>query len=207
MDHRDDWDDAPATAAADETDDEAAVRRYLTWIDDPASLRDEGRIADLRAKIDAAADPIEKIHLASDLHRAQQVDGTELRRGFVASARRWATANGIVPEAFLELGVPLEDLRQAGLDVGPPRPRAEVGTVGPSTPRRAPRATVEDLRAGAASFDGPFTIADLRDRVGGSPGTVRKVLDAMIAEGQVQNLGPTPGWSGPGRPPNRYQLS
>ena len=129
------------------TDEEDAVRRYLTWIEDPGSLRDEGHIADLRSKIDAASDPIEKIHLASDLHRAMQVDGTELRDRFVAVAKRWAHANGIVPEAFLQLGVPADDLRQAGFDVsGSPRRRSDVGTVGPSS-RRATRTSTEEIRA------------------------------------------------------------
>ena len=215
----DDWDDHPEPAldpegaigtrdgaggAPDEA--EEAVRRYLTWIEDPSSLRDESQIAELRAKIEAAADPIEKIHLASDLHRAQQVDGTELRQRFVAVARRWATANGIVPEAFLELGVPAEDLRHAGLDVPvPARRRAEVSTVGPSAPR-ASRTNIEDIRAGARSFEEPFTIADLRDRVGGSPATVRKALESMVTAGEVESLGAAEGWGGPGRPPHRYRV-
>lgn len=208
-------DDADATPSDVEagapavSEDEAAVRRYLTWMTDPASLRDEDRIAELERKIAEASDPIEKIHLASDLHRARQVDGTTLRREFVAAARRWAEANGIVPEAFLELGVPAEDLRHAGFDVATvPVRRSEVGTVdrpGRAPVRRAARTSVEDIRAGARSFDGPFTIADLRDRVGGSPATVRKALEGMVAAGEVENLGAADDWPGPGRPPHRYR--
>ncbi|QGG95001.1 helix-turn-helix domain-containing protein [Actinomarinicola tropica] len=231
MDEWDDWDDqagprrdpdgaseaAEAQASADAADAateagdpaEDAVRRYLSWITDPGSVRDEALIAELERKIADASDPIEKIHLASDLHRARQVDGSSLRREFLAVARRWADAQGIVPEAFLELGVPAEDLRHAGFDVGAPMGRrAEVGTVdrpGRATGRRAPRASVEDIRAGARSFDGPFTIADLRDRVGGSPATVRKALEAMVEAGEVRNLGAADDWPGPGRPPHRYR--
>lgn len=230
MDEWDDWDDQAPTPGEDDRGDEVAtyeggdlghaaspaaaegedaVRRYLTWISDPSSLRDETLIAELERKIDAADDPIEKIHLASDLHRARQVDGTSLRREFVSVARAWAEAQGIVPEAFLELGVPAEDLRRAGLDVRvAPTRRAEVGTVdrpGRPTATRARRTSVEDIRAGARSFDGPFTIADLRDRVGGSPATVRKALDAMVDAGEVENLGAADDWPGPGRPPHRYR--
>lgn len=189
--------------------DEGAIRRYLEFLDDPSSALDEAKVAELEAKVAAASDPIEKIHLASDLHRARQVDGAALRRGFVAVARRWAEAQGIVPEAFRTLGVPDDDLRAAGFDLPRVRGRrAEVGTEPPGgggTPvSRAPRATIDDIRAAAQSFDGPFTIADLRDRAGGSPATVRKALDAMVAEGSVDALGPTPGWPGPGRPPLRF---
>lgn len=214
----DDWDDhhepdtpSPMHEAGGATDDdEDAIRRYLAWIDDPTSLRDEQRIAELMAKIDAAGDPIEKIHLASDLHRVQQVDGSELRERFVAVARRWAGANGIVPEAFLQLGVPASDLRRAGFDVhapaGRPSRRSEVGTVGAGT-GSARRTTVEEIRAAARSFEEPFTVADLRDRVGGSPGTVRRALDAMIDAGEVEPLGAADGWTGPGRPPHRFRAT
>jgi hypothetical protein len=221
----DDWDD-PIAATTDDTtaddvpapgdgsaeapnDDERAVRRYLAFVEDPSTARDEIRVADLEAKIAAADDPIEKIHLASDLHRARLVDGENLRRDFIAVARRWADAQGIVPEAFRTLGVPDADLKAAGFDVGRTgRRRSEVGTVPTSPSRtRAPRATTDDIRAAARSFDQPFTIADLRDRAGGSPGTVRKALDEMVSEGLVTALGSTPGWTGPGRPPHRFEVT
>jgi hypothetical protein len=204
----DEWDDrAPGTPSDEASDDERVVRRYLEYVDDPSSARDDQRVAELEGKIAAASDPIEKIHLASDLHRAMQVDGDRLRREFVAVARRWADAQGIVPEAFRTLGVADDDLRAAGFEVTPrPTRRAEVGTVGAAR-QRAPRASVDDIRAAAHSFDGPFTIADLRDRAGGSPATVRKALDALVEEGTVVALGATPDWGGPGRPPHRFELS
>lgn len=219
----DDWDDPIAATtdpdspgatedlgvtAAATTDDERAVRRYLAFVEDPGSAVDEGRVSDLESKIAAATDPIEKIHLASDLHRARQADGEHLRREFIAVARRWADAQGIVPEAFRTLGVPDDDLRDAGFDVSRTgRRRSEVGTTPPSTSRaRAPRVSSDDIRAAARSFDQPFTIADLRDRAGGSPGTVRKALDEMVSEGLVNALGSTPDWHGPGRPPHRFEV-
>ena len=208
----DDWDDpldeqtadAGAGAGSAATGDEEAVRRYLTWIADPASLRDEDRIRELHAQIDAATDPIEKIRLASDLHRAQTDDGTDVRDAFAAVARRWADANGIVPEAFLQMGVPADDLGRAGFDV-PRRTgrRNETGTVAGSR-SRARRVSIDEIRDAARAFTEPFTIADLRDRVGGSPATVRKALDALVADGAIENLGSDPDWSGRGRPPARY---
>jgi hypothetical protein len=218
----DDWDDpiTPTDAGATRADDmagsesgdagtdEDAVRRYLAFLDDPSTALDEEKVADLEARISAATDPIQKIHLASDLHRARQADGEHLRREFVAVARRWADAQGIVPEAFRTLGVTDQDLRAAGFDVArTTRRRAEVGTVGPAPSRaRAARATTDDIRAAARSFDAPFTIADLRDRAGGSPATVRKALDEMVSEGIVAALGPSPDWPGPGRPPHRFEV-
>ncbi len=203
MDH---WEDPTASGAGQ--DDEEAIRRYLEFVDDPASARDDARIAELEAKIAAASDPIEKIHLASDLHRARQVDGDHLRREFVAVARRWAEAQGIVPEAFRALGVPDQDLHAAGFDIGRPATRrAEVGTVGAGQRQRAPRASIDDIRSAARSFDGPFTIADLRDRAGGSPATVRKALDALVSEGVITALGAAPNWTGPGRPPHRFEVA
>jgi hypothetical protein len=206
----DDWDDPTPAVDSDSGDsgDEAKVRRYLEFVADPSSALDEQRIAELEGKIAAAADPIEKIHLASDLHRARQGDGDRLRREFVAAAKRWATAEGIVPDAFRVLGVGDEELRAAGFDLGAaPRRRAEVGTVGSGTRSRAPRVTSDEIRSAAMAFEGPFTIADLRDRAGGSPATVRKALDDMVSEGLVRALGATPDWGGPGRPPHRFEVA
>lgn len=201
-------DDGDFSTTADGADDEVVVRRYLEYVADPSSAIDHQRVAELEGKIAAASDPIEKIHLASDLHRARQGDGDRLRQSFVAVARRWADSEGIVPDAFRTLGVSDDDLRAAGFDVaGPARRRAEVGTVGAGARSRAPRVSTEEIRTAAMSFDGPFTIADLRDRAGGSPATVRKSLDDMVSEGLVRALGSTPDWGGPGRPPHRFEVA
>ncbi len=72
---------------------EEAVRRYLSFLADPSAARDEERIADLERRIGETTDPIEKIKLASELYRAQNVDGSEYRDAFVAEAK----ARGIAP--------------------------------------------------------------------------------------------------------------
>ena len=79
--------------------------------------------------------------------------------------------------------------------------------MGAPSPARAQRVNADDIRAAAMTFDGPFTIADLRDRAGGSPATVRKVLDEMVSDGTISALGSTPDWGGPGRPPHRFEVA
>lgn len=181
---------------------EEAVRRYLAYLTDPSGMRDDERIDQLERKLSSATDPIEKIRLASDLYRAQNVDGAEFRDGFVTHAKAWAEDNGIVAEAFLQMGVPAEDLRAAGFTVG----RAARSADGDRTSgRRAPRVSVEEIRDRALRISGPFTTSELRDLVGGTPATVRKALDGLLAEGKVVDLGPDRNWSSRGRAPNLYR--
>jgi DNA-binding transcriptional ArsR family regulator len=182
---------------------EEAVRRYLAFLADPAAARDDDRIADLEGRLGETADPIEKIKIASELYRAQNVDGSEYRDGFVAEAKAWAEENGIVSEAFLQLGVPIEDLREAGFEVGR-RPRGgERPAVGGRS--RAPRVSVEEIRDTALRVSGPFTVSELRALVGGTPATVRKALDGLLEDGRLVDLGPDKDWSGRGRAPHLYR--
>jgi hypothetical protein len=185
---------------------EEAVRRYLAYLADPAAVRDEERIADLERRIGDTDDPIEKIKLASELYRAQNVDGSEYREAFVAQAKAWAEDNGVVSEAFLQLGVPAEDLRDAGFDVGR-RGRGGERASSSGTRGRAPRVSVEEIRDAALRVSGPFTVSELRALVGGTPATVRKALDGLLEEGRLVDLGPDRDWSGRGRSPHLYRRS
>ena len=52
-----------------------------------------------------------------------------------------------------------------------------------------------------------FTLAQLAGKAGGgSPVTVRKAVDELIAEGFVAKLGPDANHTGPGRAPTIYEL-
>src|SRR5215218_5001682 len=112
---------------------EAAVRQYLLWITAPDSLRDESRIAELQAAIDATSDPIEKLKALSALEDARTVDGDRIRADFVAHAREYVAGEGIRVDAFRTMGVPDDVLRDAGLLGGPP-PRSS--SASPSAARR-----------------------------------------------------------------------
>ncbi len=183
------------TAAA-----ETAVRNYLLWLRDPESLRDENAISDLRSKVDAATDPVEELRLRSELRRASEVDGTSYRNEFVAQARSWAEENGVSLEAFREMGVPNSDLRDAGL-AGSPNVR---GVAGGNTGRRT-RVSPEAIRASVPS--GTFSARDLEAASGASTATVRKVINSMIDDGQLIDLGPDPQWGGRGRAPVLYRIA
>jgi hypothetical protein len=179
---------------------EEAVRRYLAYLEDPEGVRDGAAIADLEARLAKAQDPIEKIRLASELYRAEHVDGSEYRRAFVEHAKGWADAQGIVAEAFVRLGVPVEDLRDAGFPVGRSR-RSRPARA------RAARVSVEDLKRAALAMTGPFSAADLRGAAGGTPATVRKAIDALREDGRLVDLGPDRSWTGRGRSPHLYRVS
>ncbi len=71
--------------------------------------------------------------------------------------------------------------------------------VRPGTSPMGRRKLVADLVAGS---DSPVTIAEIADRLGVHPNTVRFHLDALVARGQVERvLGET---TGRGRPPQRF---
>jgi hypothetical protein len=186
---------------------EDAVRQYLAYLDDPSGARDSDRIEELERRLGESADPIEKIKLASELYRAQNVDGSQYRQAFVDEARAWAEENGVVTEAFLQLGVPVEDLREAGFDVGgrARRPRGRSASAPAADRTRAPRVNVEDIREAALRISGPFTLSELRGLVGGTPATVRKALDGLLADGRVVDEGRDRNWSGRGRAPHLYR--
>lgn len=192
----------PPTDASERSGEEA-VRRYLAFLSDPSNARDEDRIADLEQSLAQADDPIEKIKLASELYRAQNVDGSQFRTEFIATAKQWADDNGVVSEAFLQMGVPVEDLRQAGFDVG--RGPARRSGTREATRQRARRVGVDEIRDAALRISGPFTVSELRDIVGSTPATVRKALDTLLAEDRVEDLGPDRNWSGRGRAPHLYR--
>jgi DNA-binding transcriptional ArsR family regulator len=182
---------------------EEAVRRYLNFLADPSSVHDESRVAELERRLGKSGDPIEKIRLASELYRAQHVDGSEYREAFVAHARAWAEREGIVPEAFAQLGVPAEDLREAGFAVGGRAARSSQPSSGGRT--RARRVNVDEIKETALRISGPFTASELRDLAGGTPATVRKALDALEEDGRIVDLGPDRNWQGRGRAPHLYR--
>lgn len=181
------------------TPDEA-VRDYLKHRADPTSVAAD--TGDLDARIDAETDPVERLKLRSERSRLQDV-GPTLEAAFVAHAASWASDHGVEAEAFLEEGVDRRVLVEAGLLSGTPRRRS--GAPRSSAATRAPRVTseaiadhVRGLRKGTE-----LTTATVSNDAGGSPATVRKVLDQLVADGTITEDGKD--HSGPGRPRTLYR--
>lgn len=179
------------------TTPEDAVRDYLRWRLDPDSVRPD--TADLDARIAAEEDPLERVKLRSE--RARLADpGPSIEADFVANVRTWATENGVTAEALLEEGVERRLLAEAGLLAGAKRSGGSSG--GGSRSGRVRRddiaAHVRGLRKGTT-----FTTATVANDAGGSPATVRKVLDELLTEGVIVEDGKD--HSGPGRPRTLYR--
>lgn len=191
---------------------ESAVRRYLAWIDDPASVVDEGAVERAEAAFAAASDPIDRLHAAAAREKARVADVDSIAREFVAHARSYAEGEGIPVEAFRSLGVGDDVLAEAGFAV--PSSRGRRGPAAgarratrPGGAPRAPQISVAQIKGVADQMPKQFTLAQLADKAGGgSPVTVRKAVDELIAEGRAAKLGPDANHTGPGRAPTIYEL-
>jgi hypothetical protein len=169
---------------------EEAVRAYLRFLEDPTSVVDAAAVKQAQSAVDSATDPIARLKALSALERAQATDETVYRDDFVRYARSWAQEEGIPGSAFRELGVPADVLAEAGLDGQPKgRRRSKAGTA----PRlRRPAVKTEQLEAGILALTEPFTVRDVADRIGGSPMTIKVVLDRLVAQDKVVDAGERP---------------
>lgn len=185
--------------------DEEAVRQYLQYLRAPDSFVDEDHIRELRARAQRSEDVIERVRLLAEAHRAEKVDDEPLRAGFVAHAKAWADAGGVPAAVFQEMGVPADVLADAGFTTRSTR-RSRSGS-GPGRPSgaRARRVSIEQIREHVLGRTAPFTLKDVGDGLGGSPMTIRKAVDALVAEGAVERLGPVPDYRGRGRAPTQYR--
>jgi len=166
---------------------ESAVRLYLQYLADPASVVDAAAVKKAQGAVDKATDPIARLKAFGALERAQATDETVYRADFVRYARAWATEESVPASAFRELGVPNDVLAEAGLDGQPKgRRRSKAGTA----PRlRRPAVKTEDLEAGILALTEPFTVRDVSDRVGGSTVTVKAALDRLVTQERVVEAG------------------
>lgn len=179
-------------------DPETAVRRYLRYIEDPDSLRDEAAVAEAEAAVGRAEDPIDRLRALAALDRARTVDGEVCRRDFVEHARAWAEAEGIPVRAFLEMGVPAEDLAAAGLTTG------GRSTGAPSRGRgRAPKLDIEQVEAAVPADR--FRLNELAAAIDREVATTRRYLAQLLERGTVRELGDDPDHDGRGRAPKLYE--
>jgi hypothetical protein len=196
-------------AVPDASNPEAAVRLYLTYLSDPSALVDQDELARARAAYESESDVIAKLRLAAELDRLQAPDPAAVVKRFVANAKVFADQEDIPAAAFLELGVPADVLAEAGFDVPARRAAVTRAARAPRASRAtgAPRVTSEQVRAAALAMPRHFTLTDVSAKAGGgSPATIRKVVDELVESGRVAKLGPVPNWTERGRPPMQYEL-
>lgn len=184
------------------TSPEDAVRDYLRHRADPTSVAAD--TGDLDARIAAEEDPLERVKLRAERARLQDV-GPTLEAAFIAHAGAWAREHDVEAEAFLEEGVERRVLVEAGLLSGARRRRASGAPRSAAAGTRAPRVAstviadhVRGLRQGTE-----LTTATVANDAGGSPATVRKVLDQLLADGVIVESGKD--HSGSGRPRALYR--
>ena len=191
--------------AAVSTTAEDAVRRYLAWIDDPATAVDLAAVEAAEAAFVAASDPIEKLKAAAERERAATADVSAIERDFVSHAKAYADAEGIPASAFAALGVGNEVLLRAGFAVAEGRSR-KASPPATSAPRAA-QVPVARIKAVSLQMPKRFTLGQVAERAGGgSPATVRKAVEELVAEGRVVKVGPATDHQGPGRAPTVYEL-
>ena len=200
---------------------EHAVRRYLEFVADPSSAIDVGRIHHLESQIATTNDVIVKLKLHGELTRAREGDLSGLRSAFTQHAKAWAQRNEVGLDAFRALGVGDIALAEAGFDFGRTGVRKAAGAAKGSgknsgkgravevRPAPAPRAANVGsavIRDNILARSEPFTLAGVMADVGGSLGTVRKVVDALEASGNVRNEGADRGHTGRGRAPHLFRV-
>jgi hypothetical protein len=170
------------------TTPEAAVRLYLMYLDDPEKLVDPAEVKKLQAKVASAKDPIDRLKAISALNRAKAVDGSTYKYDFIKHAKTWADSEGVPEGAFREMGVPEDVLRAAGFGGGGRSGRG--GTTRARTPSgRRPRTSPDRLAEGILGLDGPFTVKEVIESVGGSPVTVKNVISMLEAQRKIVPAG------------------
>jgi hypothetical protein len=188
-------------AMSTEQTPETAVRNYLVFLEDPSRLVDPAEVQTLVQQLASATDPIEKLRASSRLQKLREGDRETYRQAFIRSAKAWADANDVRPTSFLELGVDEGTLRSAGFSLKTAGIGARRGGSRSGATLRGPGVRISTVKDAILKQPGDFTLAQIAAASGGSPMTIRKAMDEMIATGDVERIGPTPNWSQPGRAP------
>lgn len=181
---------------------EAAVRAYLRYLNEPDSLIDRGALAKLEKAVNAAKDPIERLHAVAALRRASSADPSEVEDAFVEAAPAYAAEADLDRADFAALGVPDAILQRA---FGGGRRGGRRSTRGAGRARRSTggaRGGVDAVKRAVLAMAGEFKLAELTVA---SPITVRKAVDELIEAGQVERLGPDPHHASRGRAPIVYR--
>jgi hypothetical protein len=180
---------------------EEAVKDYLATIGKP---RTRGRQArpkpDFETATKGITDPLAKLAaIKAERERvADIVVGNATEEGFIKYGKVWAKIHGYGREDFAALGVSRRVLESV---FGGGAPRVQ------PVSKRAARVNVKDLAdAISAKPSGTWlTVSGVMHDVGGSPATVRKVLDELAAAGTLTDPIDDPKHSGKGRAPKVWE--
>ena len=183
---------------------ESAIRNYLLFLEDPSKLIDHELIEELQTRAQAANDPIERLKAYAELERAKRINDSAYRLDFILHAKPWAEANNVSAAAFRHLGVKDDVLRSTGLLTDDGRRSRTMRRPEPHAGRSS--VSVETIKRYVRTLRGKFTLADVRAGVGGSPMTIRKGVQELVADGTISRLGPMTGWNGRGRAPIVFQM-
>src|SRR5262249_5887842 len=182
---------------------ELAVKTYLATLGKPKPRGRQARPKpDFEAATKGITDPLAKLAaIKAERERvANAVVGNTAEQAFIQYGKTWARIHDYAREDFAALGVPKRVL-DATFGGGGSAPKAPVARV------RAPRVNPQDLAdAVAAKPAGAWvTVAGVMREVGGSPATVRKVLDELSAAGTLTNAFDDPKHTGKGRAPKVWE--
>jgi len=180
---------------------EVAVKEYLATVGKP---KPRGRQARPKPDFDTATkgitDPLAKLAaIKSERTRvANIVVGDAAEEGFVKYGKVWAHIHDYDREDFAALGV---SRRVLDVVFGGSAPRAK------TPPTRAPRVSTKDLADAIDSKPAGtwLTVSAVMREVGGSPATVRKVLDELAQVGTLTHPIDDPKHSGKGRAPKVWE--
>lgn len=174
----------PGTFRGMATDPTAIVDRYLEYVEDDSTIRDEQAIEAAENKVHAAPTAAEKLIALSELERLQEGDPSELIAEFVSVARQWGRDHQITLGAWKAMNVPDDVLAQARITG-----YAQSDPSALSGPRRT-RVSAETVKAAIPS--GEFTIGELADASGATAATVRNVVAELLRTRVVEEIGERP---------------
>lgn len=183
---------------------EQAVKEYLATIGQPKKRGRQARPKpDYEAATRGITDPIAKLDaIKAERERvADIVVGDAAEEGFVKYGKVWAKIHDYSREDFAALGISRRVLDSAFGGTSTP------AKITKTTTTRAPRVSTKDLAdAVAAKSPGTWlTVSGVMREVGGSPATVRKVLDELAATGTLTDPIDDPKHSGKGRAPKVWE--
>jgi hypothetical protein len=185
---------------------EVAVKAYLATLGKPKPRGRQARPKpDFEAATKGITDPLAKLAaIKAERERvANAVVGNPTEEAFIQYGRTWARIHDYTREDFAALGVPkrvLDATFGAGRGGG-------VASKAPVARVRAPRVDPQDLAdAVTAKPAGAWvTVAGVTREAGGSPATVRKVLDQLSAAGTLTRAFDDPKHTGKGRAPKVWE--
>jgi hypothetical protein len=204
---------------------EEAVRGYLKFLDDPSSAIDPKTYQDLKRKLQAATDPIEKLKLMTAIDTLAETAAELIEARFIRDAMPWAKAHGIQTKSFRALGVCAEILQRAGFTANlsdqsclePTAPMVgavasfashSVGRGAAEVSRRTNRepVRVDAVRREILGKEKVFTIREIAEGTGATVASVAKQVEVLIAARSLEDVGLITS-GGRGRAPRGFRVA